>query len=1479
MPPCALLLLLLCVQEAVSSECPTDCSCTSHESVFCVTRRSSTVPHVPSDTEQLYIFHNGISTLGPDDFKHLGQLQMLDLSQNQLSHIPDKAFEMLGKLKNLDLSTNQIRHIFKDSFSGLVQLERLYLYANQIQSIQMGAFESLQNLLELKLHENLLTSLPVLSFPRLLLLDLSNNNIPMLGPSDLQIPHLEALKVSSLGLTSLDANLMASLLNLHYLDISMNQFVEVPLALRQDNLNGLIRLNLAGNPLRELKLVDFHKLRGLHELDLSGLNLQSIPQGLLDNFPRLVQLTAAENPFNCLCPLAWFSVWLKEKGLNIGRPEETRCHFPLVNAGKMLSELEYKDFGCLDTTTALASTSSQSMSDLTTDKLQTNGTSNTIFPSSMAPSLSPHSTEQHCLLPCQNGGRCHMDQLGQRSCQCPMGATGLNCETKEETLKPWTTDIPMVVSISSRHVTATSILLDLHSFIQTQPHIRGIRLTYRNLSGPDHRPIILRVPASYPEYTLRGLRPNCTYSVCASPLVEKAQQRYNGSLEIVSCTEARTAGAPLNPLEPPLNTPGPKSGKIEPGLTALALLFGLALLLGTVVCVRQKIKRRRSKAEPEMEGVSSCSSEPNTQAGPEAGDTAPHLQSDTDPADSQQIHALPELSCENQSEGHPWGHPVVLAVGVMDYGLRVRQSGFSTDSAVDLCHGCGPVCFLNLIGGVGSALLLQQLWLHWLDFSCQKSYATLTKMQFLGRLLDTVSSVSTMFTNPYRVKDVPLADYSGTGRLQLKQEGRLVLYKNSSSQSWDCILQCPDMATVALRLFQVSSEQEAVSCFSQYCLKLRPFYETVTLKAENTQLIVDCIRSHPDWSTAHIAVETGQRECLKHNYVQSEINSQDRCGRTPLHLACAREDAGCVRELLEESQARTDLKDHSGDTAMHYAAKQDSPGVIQALCSQLCPGVNELNSNGESPLHVACRLGRLQAVKGLLEGGARCDIIGGSGYPIHTAMKYSEKECVMEILKADAGQLQAEDPVYGGIPIHWSKNAELCRLLLENGSSVNYLSKTGESPLHILTKKGRFEASMVLLTHGANPNIKGQNGDTALHLAMKMDHMELIKALIVFGADVEIHNDLGETPGLIAARSSKGFETMFQEKRTGNHNLHRVDTGKAGKRKLERLLSLDGGGIKGLVLIQILIALEKETGRPTRELFDWVAGTSTGGILALAIIHGKSMEYLRCLYFRMKEQVFKGSRPYESTPLEDFLKKEFGEETKMTDVKFPRVMVTSVLADRHPGELHMFRNYDPPSVPKESPYATTASFKPLTVPQEQLVWRAARSSGAAPTYFRPMGRFLDGGLLANNPTLDALVEIHQYNKSLKVAGEGDEVKKVGLVVSLGTGKPPQVSVSSVDVFRPSNPLELAKSIVGAKELGKMLVDCCTDSDGCAVDRARAWCEMTDTLYNRLSPQLSQEVMLDEVGDGVLVDMLWDTQMYLYEKRDVLQALAMELLGH
>lgn len=52
------------------------------------------------------------------------------------------------------------------------------------------------------------------------------------------------------------------------------------------------------------------------------------------------------------------------------------------------------------------------------------------------------------------------------------------------------------------------------------------------------------------------------------------------------------------------------------------------------------------------------------------------------------------------------------------------------------------------------------------------------------------------------------------------------------------------------------------------------------------------------------------------------------------------------------------------------------------------------------------------------------------------------------------------------------------------------------------------------------------------------------------------------------------------------------------------MLSLDGGGIRGLVLIQMLMEIEAAVGKPIRDCFDWIGGTSTGGILALGIARG-----------------------------------------------------------------------------------------------------------------------------------------------------------------------------------------------------------------------------------------------------------------------------------
>lgn len=63
-----------------------------------------------------------------------------------------------------------------------------------------------------------------------------------------------------------------------------------------------------------------------------------------------------------------------------------------------------------------------------------------------------------------------------------------------------------------------------------------------------------------------------------------------------------------------------------------------------------------------------------------------------------------------------------------------------------------------------------------------------------------------------------------------------------------------------------------------------------------------------------------------------------------------------------------------------------------------------------------------------------------------------------------------------------------------------------------------------------------------------------------------------------------------------------------------RMLFLDGGGIRGLIQIEVLRKLEQETGRKITELFDWIVGTSTGGIIALGLVYGESVLLFLILY-------------------------------------------------------------------------------------------------------------------------------------------------------------------------------------------------------------------------------------------------------------------------
>ncbi|XP_019520113.1 PREDICTED: 85/88 kDa calcium-independent phospholipase A2 [Hipposideros armiger] len=781
-------------------------------------------------------------------------------------------------------------------------------------------------------------------------------------------------------------------------------------------------------------------------------------------------------------------------------------------------------------------------------------------------------------------------------------------------------------------------------------------------------------------------------------------------------------------------------------------------------------------------------------------------------------------------------------------------------------------------------------------------------MQFFGRLVNTLSSVSTLFSNPFRVKEVALADYTTSARVQ--EEGQLILFQNASGRAWDCVLVNPKNSQSGFRLFQLETEADALLHFQRYSSQLPPFYESSSriLHTEVLQQLTDLIRSHPSWSVAHLAVELGIRECFHHSRI---IRWGRRAGLWGQRM--------CAEMIINMDSSQLHSKDpRYGASPLHWAKNAE---MARILLKRGCD-VNSTSSVGNTALHVAVMRSRLDCVIVLLTHGANADARGEHGNtPLHLAMSAFEHgkaaACAPIILGAvemaleETLDLLSADPPRAldrlGAVSHpsqagWWPGA---RRLMGNAlglegppslavprvsrhpSSLSFLSAARQHstlPYRLLctlsTASPGQPAAYVAHSPGTCP------GDGETHrLAACLPALPLVDSVHTGGDGARQNPDdvalLGQAPGagLLPRRAANPLElqdlTLISRARKPAFILSSM---RDEKRIHDHLLCLDGGGVKGLIIIQLLIAIEKASGVAIKDLFDWVAGTSTGGILALAVLHGKSMAYMRGVYFRMKDEVFRGSRPYESGPLEEFLKREFGEHTKMTDIKKPKVMLTGTLSDRQPAELHLFRNYEAPECVREPRFSQNINLKPLTQPSEQLVWRAARSSGAAPTYFRPNGRFLDGGLLANNPTLDAMTEIHEYNQDMTRKGQGNKVKKLSIVVSLGTGKSPQVPVTCVDVFRPSNPWELAKTVFGAKELGKMVVDCCTDADGRAVDRARAWCEMVDIQYFRLNPQLGTDIMLDEISDMVLVNALWETEVYIYEHREQFHKLIQLLLS-
>lgn len=219
--------------------------------------------------------------------------------------------------------------------------------------------------------------------------------------------------------------------------------------------------------------------------------------------------------------------------------------------------------------------------------------------------------------------------------------------------------------------------------------------------------------------------------------------------------------------------------------------------------------------------------------------------------------------------------------------------------------------------------------------------------------------------------------------------------------------------------------------------------------------------------------------------------------------------------------------------------------------------------------------------------------------------------------------------------------------------------------------------------------------------------------------------------------------------------------------RIRRILSIDGGGIRGIIPATILANIEERTGKPIWQLFDLIAGTSTGGILALGLTKPDSFgrseitaAQLCQLYEQQIPHIFRNPqswwgnllRPkYTSFAFQDILKQYFGDcrlKSALTDVIIPCYDIEHRLPFMFNSRLaRMDKECDFPM--RDVALAASASptlFHPVQIPRS----RAGRNIC-----------LVDGGVFANNPTITALSEIKSVNP--------EEYDKY-LIVSLGTGK-------------------------------------------------------------------------------------------------------------
>lgn len=301
-----------------------------------------------------------------------------------------------------------------------------------------------------------------------------------------------------------------------------------------------------------------------------------------------------------------------------------------------------------------------------------------------------------------------------------------------------------------------------------------------------------------------------------------------------------------------------------------------------------------------------------------------------------------------------------------------------------------------------------------------------------------------------------------------------------------------------------------------------------------------------------------------------------------------------------------------------------------------------------------------------------------------------------------------------------------------------------------------------------------------------------------------------------------------------------------------RILSIDGGGLRGLIPLLILKYIEQKTGKKSYELFDLIVGTSTGGIVAAGLTateDGKTplfeIDKLIELYTTRANDIFPKKRGirkfiggiksvfsprYSASGLDSILKQYF-KNLKLSDTLKP-ICVTSY--DLNNNEISIFKSRKS-TEEGENPYlfeiCRATSAAPTYLPSYSMKWKQKNRS------------MIDGGVYVNNPSLVGISDAlkNRYGRKVKLK----DLK----VLSLGTGThSPNLGVKNtpkwgiIEWAKPITDIMMQSSSKSVDYQVELLVE----------DYLRLQIEIGDEKFSSMSDssQKTREYLIKQVQDQI-----------------------------